>query len=324
MLKDMEWTRVYIDNIVILSVLDYTLHARRMVLVIQRLTKYLVWLNIPRCKIMRRELVVMGHHVSEEGIRLDPGKVAAVSSWSRPQTEADLQRFIGFVNFLRPNIRHFSELLAPLNELKGALQRVASRQAAELGKSPGKNTGRAALRWTGRHQVAFDLIKQAVASAPLLLFPDLAKPFALAIDASTVGIGGVLYQPRLMSDLPTAATVVSFTSRSLAKHEKNYSVYKLECLALVYCLSVFDQYLYGAEFTVHTDHRALIYLLEQKLNTVLNNWLTLILEYRFTIVHVSGEINTGADFLSRAYSPAGVWGVTRYTQMGTLAHHRKT
>ena len=288
MLADLDYARVFVDNvwIMIKAPLDYKIAAERVATVIDRLTKFNVWLNIERSVLMRTEMVALGHHVSSRGTRLDPGKVAAVQSWASPSTPEELARFLGFVNFLRPNIRHFSELTQPLNALRS------------LDK---KN-----YCWTPDAEEAFVLLKHAVASAPLLIFPDLNKPMALAIDASIRGIGAVLYQPRADGDPPEPDTVVSFASRSLHPHERNYSVYKLEMLALVYALQYYDHYLHGREFTVLTDHRALMFLLEQPMNRVLSNWLSLILEYRFKVKHVPGYTNGAPDFLSRAYGP--VWG----------------
>ena len=81
------------------------------------------------------------------------------------------------------------------------------------------------------------------------------RPFVLATDASTVGIGGVLFQPAVPGEAPSADNIVAFVSRSLHAHEYAYSAYKLECLALVYCLREWDDYLHGSKFSVETDHR---------------------------------------------------------------------
>jgi hypothetical protein len=73
-------------------------------------------------------------------------------------------------------------------------------------------------------------------------------------------------------------------------HEYAYSAYKLECLALVYCLREWDDFLHGSKFSVETDHRALIFLLDNT-NCILSNWLQIILDYRFDIVHIPGTTN---------------------------------
>ena len=286
MLADFDYARVYIDNIWIKSPRDYKIAAERVASVIDRLTKYNVWLNIERSVLMRTEMGALGHHVSSRGTRLDPGKVEAVQSWASPSSPEELARFLGFVNFLRPNIRHFSELTQPLNALR--------------------NLDKKNFRWTPGAEEAFQLLKRAVATAPLLIYPDLNKRMSLAIDASIRGIGAVLYQPRTDGDPPQPDNIVSFASRSLHPHERNYSVYKLEMLALVYALQYYDHHLHGGEFTVLTDHRALMFLLEQPINRVLSNWLSLILEFRFKVKHVPGYTNGAPDFLSRAYGP--VWG----------------
>ena len=110
-------------------------------------------------------------------------------------------------------------------------------------------------------------------------------------------------------DAPAADTVVSFTSRSLHIYERHYSTYKLELLALVYALISYEDYVWGVHFTVYTDHRALTFLHSQPMNRILANWLALLLEFDFVVVHIPGATNLGPDYLSRAYPSRGAWGL---------------
>ena len=281
----------YVDNVVVATERDFQAHAEVVVRVVDRCTKYNVWFNIERSleQLLVTEITLLGHRVDEKGTSLDPTKVAAVESWVLPKTQADLSRFLGFCGFLRGNIRHYNDLTAPLHDIQES----------------GKLT---LVRWTKESEAAFLNLKKAIATAPRVGYIDWDKAVSLAIDASARGVGAVLYQPKQPSDPPTADTVISFTSRALLKHERNYAPYKLELLGLVNALVVFEHILAGIEFTVLTDHRALTFLLTQAgTNRTLGNWLSLLLEFRFKVIHLPGFENEVADFLSRAYTDR--WGV---------------
>ena len=160
---------------------------------------------------------------------------------------------------------------------------------------------------------SFNTIKQAIASAQLLRYPDFERPFYLAVDASQVAVG---YQPTdeqlaRGDDLITHDNIVAIHSRALKAAERNYNAkpYKLESLAIVEALQHFRDFLYGRSFHLKTDHRALTYMFNKKTHSTLANWLYIILEYDFVITHVPGNKNVLPDMLSRMYARSKVWGV---------------
>ena len=164
-------------------------------------------------------------------------------------------------------------------------------------------------------RTSFELLKESIAHAPLLRYPDFDRPFHMAPDASRVGIGAVLYQPtpeqEMVGDTSvTSENIVMITSRALNKYEQNYVVYKLEALAIINALREFHQFLFARHFTLHTDHRALTYVLDNGgMHPTLGNWMNTLLEYDFDIVHVPGIENALPDHLSRLYTKSDAWGV---------------
>jgi hypothetical protein len=92
---------------------------------------------------------------------------------------------------------------------------------------------------------------------PVLAYPDFSKPFEVHTDASTYGLGAIIYQ--LQDD---KKRVIEFASRSLSRSEKNYSAFKLEFLALKWAITEkFSDYLLNNKFTVYTDNNLLTYVL---------------------------------------------------------------
>ena len=135
-----------------------------------------------------------------------------------------------------------------------------SEKAKKKHQSPGRKrktkTDYVPWEWGREQHEAFEKLKARLTSAPILVYPDYEKLFTLHVDASRKGLGAVLYQEQ-----DHKLHVVAYASRSLVGSEKNYTVHKLEFLALKWAItSKFHQYLYGKKFTVFTDHNPLVYV----------------------------------------------------------------
>ena len=157
-------------------------------------------------------------------------------------------------------------------------------------------------------------MKHAFASAPLLVYPNYEKPFYIACDASNVGVGGVLYQPDKGTDAITASNIVAICSKKLNNSQQRYSVYKKELYGVVYSLRKFHSYIWGrTDNVLYTDHKPLTYIYQStNLCVALQQWLDIILDYRFVIRYREGKLNVLPDMLSRMYVAAykgGPWGV---------------
>lgn len=103
--------------------------------------------------------------------------------------------------------------------------------------------------WTDACQNAFDTLKKALASPPVLILPSFDLPFFISTDASNGAIGAVLSQIVNGQEHP-----IAYWSRQLQKAERNYSTLEREALAVVSAVKHFYPYLYGHTFTLLTDH----------------------------------------------------------------------
>ena len=102
------------------------------------------------------------------------------------------------------------------------------------------------------------MLKQALCTAPVLALPDFSLPFHIETDASGSGIGVVLQQN---------GHPIAFISKALSPRNQGLSVYDKEYLAILMAVEQWRHYLLQGEFFIHTDHRSLIHLNEQRLHT---------------------------------------------------------
>ncbi|GJR77999.1 putative reverse transcriptase domain-containing protein [Tanacetum coccineum] len=147
------------------------------------------------------------------------------------------------------------------------------------------------FEWGDKQEAAFQLLKQKLCSAPILALPEGSEDFIAYYDASKKGLGAVLMQRE---------KVISYTSRQLEIHEKNYTTHDLELRAVVFALKIWRHYLYGTKCTVCTDHKSLQHILDQKeLNMRQRRWLELLSDYDCDIRYHPGKANVVADALSK-------------------------
>jgi transposase InsO family protein len=295
---DMNFVKIYIDNIVVASK-TFEEHSSHLRLVLARMNEMNLKISPEKMKLGRSAICLLGMVVSEHGIEADPRKVQQVMDYEFPESCNVLQRFLGVVSYLRPHLRHLSDIEAPLNKARRVSQAAFERELA---------ANEAAMR------ESFRIIKESIAKAPLLNFPDSDRPFHLATDASHVGIGAVLFQPTQeqidRQDFSISSdNIIAICSRTLQPYEKEYTTFKLEALGIVNALEQFRGFLFGASFHLHTDHRALTFIFDNKIHHTLGHWLSILLEFDFTVQHVPGLLNILPDDLSRMYNKTKFWGI---------------
>jgi hypothetical protein len=226
-----------------------------------------------------RELKFLGFRVGVEGIRADPEKIEAIVSLPPPQSASEMRSFLGMTGFFRDFIPNYAGVTAALQDF--------TRKGALVPPTP----------WPADMQAAFDSLKHALISAPVLRPPDWTRTFQVTTDWSTRAIAAVLSQV----DADGHEYVISYASRTLTPAERNYAPTEGECLALVWGCHRFRYYLHGRQFVCRTDHQCLTWLNSARFsNTKLERWAMRLQEFDMRIEHIKGEDNKIADCLSRA------------------------
>ena len=270
---------VYLDDIVVFG-RSFEEKLERLREVLRRLRQAHLKLNPKKCALFRTEVPFLGHIVGAEGVKTDPEKTKAVREWPVPQNVKELRSFLGFCSYYRRFVKNYANLAAPLHALLKDGQRFT---------------------WSAQCQEAFLNLKAALVHAPVLQYPDPQQPFVLDTDASDHGIGAVLSQL-----IDGQERVVAYYSRALSASERNYCTTRKELLAVVDAVRQFHPYLYGAEFTIRSDHSALQWLRKLKdPEGQLARWLARLDQYRYKVIHRPGEKHVNVDALSRR--PCGTY-----------------
>jgi hypothetical protein len=260
---------VYLDDILIFSKTKED-HVRHLQLVLEKLREHNLFANMKKCDFFKSELEFLGHIVSGEGIKVDHRKTEAIRKWPKPTSVTELRSFLGLANYFRRFIQGYSSMVAPLTNL--------TRKSSSL------------HNWDHTCDAAFNDIKTALVRAPVLAYPDFAKPFDLICDASDYGIGAVLVQD---------TKPIAFLSKRFNSAEQNYSTTDKELLGVVESLKQWRCYLEGSSFTVYTDHNPNVYMpTKAVLSRRQARWSELFQQFNFEWKHKPGKDNI-ADGLSR-------------------------
>ena len=287
LMRELEYVRVYIDDLLTISTGSLDDHLSKLRQVLVRLSMADLKVNANKSFFCATSCEYLGYVLSREGIRPQHKKVEAILALSPPKTVREVRRFLGLVQYYRDLWRQKSDVLAPLTDLVG--------ECGETKVTKKKGTKKSPFHWDESHQKAFDSIKQIMAKDVCLAYPNFNEKFEIYTDASTRQLGSVIVQ----NNRP-----IAFFSRKLTKAQQKYSVTELELLSIVETLKEFKGILWGQKVRVYTDHLNLTRDALGLTSDRVYRWRLLLEEYGPEIVYIKGIHNTVADALSRLeYDP---------------------
>jgi hypothetical protein len=275
-----DFALAYLDDVLIFSD-TFEDHVRQVREVLVRLRDAGLQIDINKCEFHVQETLYLGMIISTEGIRMDPAKVQAVLEWETPRSVKDVQSFLGFANFYRHFILKFSLIATPLTDLT-------------------KKDG--TFEWSPRTQGAFEALKRAFTSNPVLAYFEPGRETCIKTDANGNVVACVASQKHIV-DGKEVWKPVAYFSKKMTPAERNYDIYDKELLAII---KAFDEY--KAELMpctdepiiVVTDHKNLEYFMTTKmLNERQARWGEKLSPFNLRITYRPGRLNVRADALTR-------------------------
>jgi hypothetical protein len=217
--------------------------------------------------------------VCGQGIAPVEARIAALHALRAPTNVSQCRSLYGLFNYYRCYIEGFSSISSCISDL------------LKKGVVWDKDT------WQQQHEAALQQLKDTLATPGLGLFRvEAGLKTVVYTDWSNTCMGAVLGQIGPDGKDRMCACI----SRSLNRHERNYTSYKGEMLAAVWAVKTFRPYLHGRPFTLITDHAPLKWLMTSKsLTGQYARWAMVMQKYQFEVEHRAGTQHTNADTLSR-------------------------
>ena len=245
--------------------------------ILKKLLEHDLFVKPDKCAFFVKEVEFLRFVICNGQPKMNDAKVDGIAKWPPPENVSQLRSFLGFCNFYHRFIDHYSDKCQPLNLL--------------LQKARG-------WIWTVDQHTAFENLKAAYVSKPVLLMPDRTKPYEIKCDASLFTTGAILLQQDTNRDWHP----VAYHSKSMSPTERNYQVYDRELMAVIRSLREWRCYIYGSDYTtiVWTDHHNLTYYTHpQKLTRRQVRWMVELMDYNIKLQHKAGSKMIVADALSR-------------------------
>jgi len=164
-----QFVLVFFDDILVYSA-SVELHIRHLRAVFDTMRQHSLVAKRSKCSFGMKKIEYLGHFISGGGVSTDPRKTQAIVDWPVPKTVKELQGFLGLAGYYRRFIKDYALVAKPLTDLLKKDQFV----------------------WTSLAENAFQALKRALTTAPVLALPDFSKLFVVETDASLYGIGTVL------------------------------------------------------------------------------------------------------------------------------------
>ncbi|KAE8182222.1 hypothetical protein CF336_g8626, partial [Tilletia laevis] len=271
----------YLDDVLIFSA-TYEDHLRDVDNVLSALGNAGLTVAPKKCAFGFTSLKLLGYRAHALGIMVDEERTRAVRDFPIPHTAKETLRFYAMASWYRKFIQDFAKRAKPMHEA--------------IHEEP--------FRWGTDQQRAFNDIKVALSSTPILRRPNFDKPFILDVDASSIGFGAALIQ----TDDNNHEHPIIYISRQTKDTETRYSATGLELQAIVWAISKLSHFIDGSFLTIRSDHQALTWLWNLKTAAPSQRLQRLALSLaplrdKIRIEYRKGSHNNVADALSRAPIP---------------------
>ena len=280
-IKGLPFAFGYLDDVLIHGP-DIETHLQHIRIFFQRLREADLKLKNSKCNYFKTHVQYLGHLVSGKGIRLLPEKLDSIKKMPAPTTAKEIKQFLGLVGYYRKFIPRFADIARPMPNL--------TKQDTPF-------------EWTVQCQAAFELLKEAIITSPILKYPDPKKGYTLFTDASKYAWACVLtqeYQYEKGGKEYKINHPITFVSGLFKGSQMNWAALTKEAFAIYSSIKKLSYYLEDADIVLRSDHLPLKKFLQKNtLNSKINNCAVEISPYRIKFEYIKGIKNTLADTMSR-------------------------
>ena len=232
---------VYLDDILIYSddIVQHRNHVKEM---LKQLWKTELYTKAEKCEFHSDSVEYLGYVLSPSGLTMSNAKVKTIQEWPEPKKVKDIQSFLGFANFYRCFIFNYSDIVIPLTRLTR------------------KNTP---WNFDNNCRIAFNTLKQAFTSAPILMHWVLDTQLIVETDASDYALAAILSIMTKDNEIYP----IAFHSQTFSTLELNYDVHDKELLAIFEAFKIWWHYLEGSTLPIDVviDHKNLEYFSTTKI-----------------------------------------------------------
>ncbi|CDH61066.1 krab-a domain-containing protein [Lichtheimia corymbifera JMRC:FSU:9682] len=257
---------VFIDDIIIYS---RTLeeHVQHLEQVFNICKDANLRIKLAKCTFASDNVEYLGHQITKDGLKPTERNVKKVKDMVAPKNKSEVRSLLGMVGYYRRFIPDFANKAQAIQKL--------TRNKVDF-------------EWGPEQEKAFEVLKDALITPPVLAYPDPTMVQILTTDASGKGIGAILSQSADGSS--DGEQVIAYASRALRGAETRYATTHVEALAIVAGMYQFRHYLRGRKFVLYTDHSALTYILNNPApSPKVSRWSAATMEYDFAVKHRKGE-----------------------------------
>ena len=221
------WLNDYIDDLLMGEDEDTPQARKRLtdqcLTVLVKLQENELFVKPEKSEFFTTDVSFLGFRLKDGKLAMEEQKVSGIADWPPPTNVSQVRSFIGFCNYYRRFIKNYADLCKPLNDL---LKKTVP------------------FAWTTDKHDAFERLKTAFVSQPVLSIPDHTKPFIIEADASLFATGAVLLQ----EDSNGEEHPAGYLSNSLNPAERNYQVYDRELYAIIRALREWKSYIQSSSF----------------------------------------------------------------------------
>ena len=162
----------YLDDIIVFS-RSFEEHVEHLRTVLRRLRQQGIKLKPAKCKLFRREVCFLGRIVSEDGYRVDPSGITAVTNLAQetPKTVGEVRQLIGFLGYYRRYIPDFAKTAKPMYELLNKSKMIGSPKVSTRKTADSRNgqlPSATPIKWTDIHRQSLKTLIEHLINPPIM------------------------------------------------------------------------------------------------------------------------------------------------------------